>query len=283
VAVRPHEARSNTGFLRAVRRSGKSSPGQKEVHIAPIEVLIPRASEGGDPVAREELARRLMPFARSLALRYRHGNEPIEDLFQVACLGLVKAINRFDPERGTSFQSFAAPTILGELKRHFRDRVMPIHLSRGLKEDVLDVNEAADELTGELDREPSLPELADRAEMSEQQVAEAVQASSAVRTVSLDAPWGEASDRSQTVVETVGGMDHQLELAEARTALGRAFRVLDRREREVVHLRFASDLTQQRIAERVGVSQVHVSRILHGALIKLRAAVGEGNHFEEAA
>jgi RNA polymerase sigma-B factor len=110
-----------------------------------------------------------------------------------------------------------------------------------------------------------------------------VQASSAVRTVSLDAPWGEASEGSSTVVDTVGGVDHHLELAEARTALWRAFRVLDPRERDVVHLRFASDLTQQRIAERVGVSQVHVSRILHGALIKLRAAVGEGGHFEEAA
>jgi RNA polymerase sigma-B factor len=251
--------------------------------MATLEGLIPRVSEGGDPAAREELARRLMPFARSLALRYRHGTEPIEDLCQVACLGLVKAIDRFDPERGTSFQSFAAPTILGELKRHFRDRVMPIHLPRGLKEDVLDVNEAADELSGELDREPSVPELADRAEMSEQQVAEAVQASSALQTVSLDAPWGEASDESPAVVETVGDVDHQLELAEARTALWRAFRVLDRRERLVVHLRFASDLTQQRIAERVGVSQVHVSRILQGALIKLRAAVGDRDHFEEAA
>ncbi len=249
--------------------------------MATIEALLPHASAQGDPAAREELARRLMPLARSLARRYRYGSEPFEDLFQVACLGLVKAINRFDPERGTSVESFATPTILGELKRHFRDRVMPIHLPRGLKEDVLDVNDAADELAGELDREPSVSELADRAEMSEEDVAEAVKASRALRTVSLDAPTGPFGD-SPSVIETVGDHDKRLELAEARTALWRAFRVLDRRERLVVHLRFASDLTQQQIAEKVGVSQVHVSRILEAALRKLRTAVGDEKLSEAA-
>ncbi len=245
--------------------------------------MLPRASEEGDADAREELARRFMPFARSLALRYRRGAEPIDDLFQVACVGLVKAINRFDPDRGSSFESFAAPTILGELKRHFRDRVMPIHLPRGLKEDVLEVNDAADTLTAELDREPSVSELAHRAEMSEDEVADAVQAASAIRTVSLDAPMREAASDSAPFVETVGDLDQRLELAEARTALWRAFRVLDQRERIVVQLRFVSDLTQEQIGERVGVSQVHVSRILSGALSKLRTVVGDGEKLEEAA
>jgi RNA polymerase sigma-B factor len=251
--------------------------------VATIEVLFPRASEQGDDAAREDLVRQFMPFARSLALRYRRGSEPFDDLFQVACLGLVKAVDRFDPERGTSFQSFATPTILGELKRHFRDKVMPIHLPRGLKEGVLEVNQAADELTGELDREPSVPELADRAEMSEDEVAEAVQASSALRTMSLDAPVAEAAGESTPLVDTVGAVDQGLELAEARTALGRAFRVLDQRERTVIQLRFVSDLTQEQIAERIGVSQVHVSRILREALTKLRTAVGDGKQLSAAA
>lgn len=251
--------------------------------MATIEVWQPGASKGRGDAAREELARSFMPLARSLALRYRRGSEPFDDLFQVACLGLVKAINRFDPERGTSFQAFAAPTILGELKRHFRDKVMPIHLPRGLKEDVLEINEAADELTAELDREPSVSELAGRAEKSEDEVAEAVQAATALRTMSLDAPVTEAAEESAALVDTVGDVDERLELAEARTALWRAFRVLNRRERAVVHLRFVSDLTQEEIAGRIGVSQVHVSRILREAVSKLRGAVSEGERVREAA
>ena len=249
--------------------------------MATIEALIGRASTG-DAAAREELARRLMPFVRSLAWRYRHGSEPIEDLIQVACLGLVKAIDRFDPKRGASFQSYAAPTVLGELKRHFRDRAMPIHLPRGLKEDLLEVNEAADELTGELDREPSVPELANRVEMSEEKVEEAVRASKALRTISLDSPLRDLEAESAPVMELLGEVDRRLELAEARMALWRAFRVLDRRERVVVHLRFGSDLTQQQIADRIGVSQVHVSRILQAALGKLRTAVGDERLTEAA-
>jgi RNA polymerase sigma-B factor len=253
--------------------------------MAPIEVLHPRHCEEGDSAARDEMARRFMPMARSLAGRYRHGSEPFDDLFQVACLGLVKAINRFDPERGTSFQSFAAPTILGELKRHFRDRVMPIHLPRGLQEDVLEVNEAADELTLELDRDPSVSELAGRAELSEHEVTEAVQAARAIRTASLDAPAAVGEDKSASppLLDTVGDLDRELELVEARTTLWRAFRVLDRRERAVIHLRFVSDFTQDQIAERIGISQVHVSRILRRALAKLRSAVGGERQLSAAA
>lgn len=250
--------------------------------MATLEVPT-RPTSDPDGAVREGLARRYLPLARSLALRYRRGSEPFDDLFQVACLGLVKAINRFDPDRGTSFEAFAAPTILGELKRHFRDRVMPIHVPRGLQEDVLEVNEAADELTAELDREPSLAELAGRADKSEVEVAEAVRAASALRTMSLDAPVAENADDSAALVETVGELDEQLELAEIRAALWRAIRVLDRRERIAVGLRFVSDLTQEQIAGRIGVSQVHVSRILRGALVKLRGAVSDPDRAREAA
>jgi RNA polymerase sigma-B factor len=249
--------------------------------MATIEALPPRISDEGDPGGRERMAREHMAFARSLALRYRHGAEPVDDLIQVACVGLVKAINRFDPGRGTSFESFAAPTILGELKRHFRDRVMPIHLPRGLQEHLLELNDTTDALTAELDREPSVSELADRAQMSEEEVADAMGAARALRTLSLDAPVAAAD--SAPVVEAVGDTDSRLERAEVRAALWRAFRVLDRREHAVVQLRFVSDLTQEQIGERIGVSQVHVSRILSAALGKLRMAVGDGARIEEAA
>jgi RNA polymerase sigma-B factor len=249
--------------------------------MATTEALAGSASSG-DPAAREELVLRMLPFVRSLALRYRHGNEPVEDLIQVASLGLLKAVDRFDPERGTRFQAFALPTILGELKRHFRDRAMPIHLPRGLKENLLEVNEATDELTVELDHAPTVSELADRAELSREQVEEAVRAARAIRIVSLDAPPRDVETDPGSVLETLGEVDRRLELAEARMALWRASRALDRRERAVVNLRFAGDLTQQEIADRIGVSQVHVSRILQAALGKLRTAVGEERMTEAA-
>jgi RNA polymerase sigma-B factor len=242
--------------------------------VPPSEAaLLASYSVDGDPHAREELTRRFLPLARSLALRYRRGSEPLDDLIQVASLGLVKAIDRFDPHRGTPFHSYAAPTILGELKRHFRDKVMPIHLPRGLKERSLDVGSVADELTGELDRRPTVEEIAERSELSEEETIEAIQAGDAARTLSLDAPTGLENGEAPTMIDTLGACDDRLELAEARMALRRAMAVLDDRERVVVHLRFVSDLTQEEIATHIGVSQVHVSRILRRALEKLRATV----------
>ena len=245
--------------------------------------LLAEFSRSNDPEIREELTRRYMPFARSLALRYRRGSEPLEDLAQVAYLGLIKAIDRFDPNRGTPFQAYAAPTILGELKRHFRDKVMPIHLARGLKERALEITNAAQELPGELDREPTVAELAERAEMSEDEAEEAIRAQEAVRTISLDAPVRTDDGDTPPVIETLGAADQELDLADSRLALRRAFAVLDRRERFVIGLRFASDLTQDEIASKIGVSQVHVSRILRRALDKLRTAVGSSGRPEKLA
>jgi RNA polymerase sigma-B factor len=236
--------------------------------------LLAGYSIDGEVAAREELIRRYLPLARSLALRYNHGSEPLDDLIQVASVGLVKAINRFDPGRGIPFQSYATPTILGELKRHFRDRVMPIHLSRGLKERALEVGSATEALTGELDREPTTTELATRAGLSGDETIEAIQAAAAVKTVSLDTPMRGEHAESPSLIETIGDEDPALLRADMRLALRRAVDVLDRRERLVIQLRFVSDLTQEEIAGRIGVSQVHVSRIISNALDKLRAAIG---------
>lgn len=216
---------------------------------------------------------RFLPLARTLALRYRSSSESVDDLIQVASLGLIKALDRFDPRRGASFQAYAVPTILGELKRHFRDRVMPLHLPRGVKERVLDVSRAAEELTAELDRSPTVAEIAERAGISQEDALEAMQAFEATRPISLDVPvFGEDGD-APPAAETVGRSDPRLETIDAQLDVREALDVLDDRERNCVHLRFGEDLTQEEIASRVGVSQVHVSRILRRALEKLRAQV----------
>ena len=245
------------------------------------EALIERYHRYGDVAARDELAERFLPLARALALRYRGGSEPIDDLVQVAALGLVKALGRFDPDRGTSFEAYAVPTILGELKRHFRDRVMPLHMPRGVKERALAVARATEALTGELDRAPTVREAAARSEISEEEAVEALRALQASRTVSLDAPMRGEDGEAPPVVEAIGSRDPRLESVESDLTVHRAMEVLDERERRCVRLRFAADLTQEEIADEVGVSQVHVSRILRRALDKMRDAAAE-MHLEAA-
>jgi RNA polymerase sigma-B factor len=246
--------------------------------LSPSETtLFERYQHSGDQSAREELTERFLPLARALSRRYRSASEPYEDLFQVACLGLVKAIDRFDPRHGASFHAYAVPTILGELKRHFRDRVMPLHMPRSVKEWALDVGDATEALTGELERPPTVAEVAERTELSEDQVIDALGAIRASRTVSLDVPMGGEDGESPPAVEAVGGDDPKLELIESKVAVDAAMEVLDERERHCIELRFGRDLTQEEIAVEVGVSQVHVSRILRAALDKLRhspAALG---------
>ena len=236
----------------------------------PETTLFQRYQESGDQAAREELTERYLPLARALSRRYRSATEPYDDLFQVACLGLVKAIDRFDPSHGASFQAYAVPTILGELKRHFRDRVMPLHMPRSVKEWALEVGNATEALTGELERPPSLAEVAERTELSEEKVLDALGAIRASRTVSLDVPVGGEDSESAAAVEAVGGEDPKLELVESKVAVDAAMEVLDDRERRCIELRFSRDFTQEEIAAEVGVSQVHVSRILRAALDKLR-------------
>jgi RNA polymerase sigma-B factor len=237
--------------------------------------LFERYRSSSDATAREELAERFLPLARALARRYRSASEPHDDLFQVACLGLLKAIDRYDPAQGASFQAYAVPTILGELKRHFRDRVMPLHMPRGVKERALEVGRVSESLTGELERSPTVREVADRTDMTQDDVVEALGAIEASRTVSLDVPVRGDDGDAPAVVEAVGGRDPLLESIESRVAVNAAMEVLDDRERRCVELRFGRDLTQEEIAGEIGVSQVHVSRILRRALEKMRSCAAE--------
>ena len=227
-----------------------------------------------DPATREELVRRYLPFARSLAARYRGGSESFDDLLQVASLGLVNAVDRFDPSRGTPFPAFASPTILGELKRHFRDRVWTVRVPRGLHDRMAEVEKAMQKLTVELQRSPSVGELAERLGVEPTEVLEVLEANRNRRPLSLDRPPGEDSEEAPAG-EWIGAEDSGFGLAEDRAMLESAMPALDERERLILRLRFVEDMTQSQIAEQIGHSQMHVSRILRRTLERIRRQVEE--------
>jgi RNA polymerase sigma-B factor len=236
------------------------------------ELLFERYHRSGDPLAREELIRRCLPLARSLAARYARAGEPLDDLVQVATIGLIKAVDRFDPTRGIAFSSFAVPSILGELKRHFRDHGWAARVPRPLQERVLRVNTASDRLASRLGRAPKPGEVAADTGMSVEDVLEALEAARAFDTMSLDAPLSRgAEEPGATYADSVGAIDDRLDLVEYRSVVAATIRALPQRERHVLALRFAEDMTQSEIAARVGISQMHVSRLIRRSLERLQA------------
>jgi RNA polymerase sigma-B factor len=239
-----------------------------------------RFARDRDPTIREELVRRNMPFAKRLALRYRGASESFDDLLQVANLGLLNAVDRFDPERGIPFTAFASPTILGELKRHFRDRVWTVRVPRGLHDRMAEVDKAITELTKRLQRAPSVGEIADRLEIEQTDVLEVMEANHNRRPLSLDRPAGADDAEESPPSEWIGSEDEGFELVEGRIALDAALPHLDERERLVLRLRFAEDMTQSQIAEQIGHSQMHVSRILRRALAQIREQIREQRQSE---
>jgi RNA polymerase sigma-B factor len=240
-------------------------------------VLFQRYLVDGDPAAKEALVDRFLPLARQLARRYQRAEEPLDDLVQVASLGLLKAIDRFDPERQIAFSSYAVPTILGELKRHFRDRTWAVRVPRDLQELSLRVDRAIGTLSRDLHRAPSVGEIATAIGASEEQVLEALEASGAYRAASFDAPRaGGDDDTGDTMGDAVGLDDSGFGLAEDRATLDRLMQAIGEREREVLRLRFVEDLTQAEIGERIGVSQMQISRLIRQSLARLRSAAGEG-------
>jgi RNA polymerase sigma-B factor len=237
--------------------------------------LLAAYAESRDPQLREALVERFLPLARSIAKRYRKAEEPFDDLLQVASLGLLKAVDRFDPDRGIAFSSFAVPTIVGELRRHFRDRCWSVRPPRELQERALEVDKYRTELTTRLGRAPSVREIGRALELDDEQVLEALQAQQGMRAASLDAPRGSGEDQDATLGDAHGTLDPELTRAEHRATLARLFERLDEREQRVLRLRFEEDLTQEQIGQLVGVSQMQVSRIIRGAVSKLSAARGE--------
>jgi RNA polymerase sigma-B factor len=230
-----------------------------------------RRHRDGDDHARAALIERYMPLAHSLALRYRRASEPLDDLVQVASVGLVKAVDRWDPERGLAFSSYAVPTILGELRRYFRDATWDVRPARDLQELCLAVEEVREALWGDLGRSPTVADLARRLDRTEEEIVEALQATEGRSVRSLDAPVHEEDGDSATAGDLLGADDVEFERVEAGVTIERMTEILDARAREILRLRFQSDMLQSEIAERVGCSQMHVSRIIRASLERLYA------------
>jgi RNA polymerase sigma-B factor len=231
--------------------------------------LLTRYKRNGDDAARDELVERFLPLARQLARRYARPNEPIDDLFQVASMGLLKAIDRFDPARGNAFSTFAVPTIVGELKRYFRDTGWAVHVPRPIQERIGQVNRAVNDLSRDLGRSPTPAELSARLGHSVEEILEALDAAKAFDAVSLDMPRGSDDDGS-AYADTVGAHDERFEMVEYNAVIAPTMAALPDRDRLILRLRFERDLTQSEIAERLGISQMHVSRIIRRSLDRLR-------------
>src|SRR3954447_10591443 len=251
------------------------SPGPDE-QLAGERRLLERYARERSPTVREELVDRFMPLARRLAARYAGGGEAFDRLVQVASVGLVKAIDRFDPARGTAFSTFAVPTILGELKRHFRDRGWSVHVPRDVQERILKVEKAMAELPAKLGHSPTVNEIGQRIEPTDEEVLEAMHAAQGHHAVSLDATSSIGDgDEPGPLRDRIGEEDLSFETVEYGEAIGGVLNQISERDRAVLPLRLVEDMTQSEIAERVGVSQMHVSRILRATIEKLRKQIPE--------
>ena len=244
---------------RALRRQDASDGQDRRARLLEERLLFARYRRRGDPADRDALVRRFLPLAHALAARYRHTREPYDDLFQVACLGLVNAIDRYDVERRTAFSSYAVPTIVGEIKRHFRDRTWPVGVPRDVKELALKVSRCTEELTGRRGAPPSVADLASALGISEEAVLDARLAGTVYEPITLE---DSGADR-------IGEAEDGFGRAEQRMLLEGLLRFLTLRQRQVVRLRFGEELTQQQIGERIGLSQMQVSRILREAVQRL--------------
>jgi RNA polymerase sigma-B factor len=221
---------------------------------------------------RDELIEAHLRLAEHLARRFSNRGVPVDDLIQVASLGLVKAVERFDPDRGLEFSTFATPTIVGELKRHFRDKGWAVRVPRRVQELHVEINALVGELTQKFGRSPTIPEIAERAGTSEEEILEAMEAGQAYRSASIDAPGGDSDDGAPGLSDQLGSSDSALLDAENRMLLAELIQTLPKREQLMLHLRFFEGMTQSQIAERLGISQMHVSRLLAKSLNLLREA-----------
>lgn len=239
------------------------------------DALFARLRRTGDQAALNALVESFTPLARALARRYYNTSEPYEDLCQVAQLGLIKAIQCFDLSKGFPFQAYAIPTILGELRRYFRNSSWAVHVPRGVQERALEVRDAERALADERGRAPTVSQLAQFMELSIEQVLDALHALRGYSTVSLDAPRANDSyDEDSTYAETIGDEDARFELIELSASVELALRLLEPSQREMLRLRYVQEMTQSQIAEHFGISQMQVSRLLRRCLEQLRELTG---------
>ena len=247
------------------KATGKTAWDKERTHE-----LFRRYKEEGDMDAREKLVMSHLNLVRFLANKFKNRGEPIDDLMQVGYLGLLKAIDRFDPARGLEFTTYATPTIMGEIKRHFRDKGWSVRVPRRLQELSAKVNQATDELTTELQRSPTVEEIARYLDATVDEVLEAMESSSAYSSVPLEAPGSSDSGDAPSVLDRYASEDSELAFTDDRLVIEDALAGFSPREREVIELRFVKGMTQIEIAQKLGISQVQVSRLLRRTLKKIQ-------------
>ena len=237
------------------------------------KILLRRYHEDGDLPAREQLIEQYMSLVRSLARRYSYRGEQLEDLVQIGAIGLIKAIDRFDLERGVELTTYATPNIIGEIKRHFRDKGWAVRVPRGLQELNVQLSRLMEQLTVQFGRSPTIPELAKAAGVEEEEALEALESGRAYTSLSLSVGGGGGEDDDLDPLESIGTEEHEYEVSEDRAVLAPGFKALDERERMILQLRFFEGLTQSQIAQQIGISQMHVSRLIRRSLEKIRAEI----------
>src|SRR6185312_2807549 len=269
-------------WVRARRRGlaradeGRRARGAARLMQQSDKALLRRYHEEGDLAAREQLIEQYMSLVRSLARRYSYRGEQLDDLVQIGAIGLIKAIDRFDVNRGVELTTYATPNIIGEIKRHFRDRGWSVRVPRGLQELNVKLSKLVEQLTVQFGRSPTISELAKAAGVDEEDVLEALESGRAYSSLSLSTGGGTEDGEELDPLESLGEIEHQYEVSEDRAVLAPGFRVLDDRERTILHLRFFEGLTQSQIAQQVGISQMHVSRLIRRALEKIRDEINAG-------
>jgi len=270
--ITEHDTATATSVAPRLHRDG---PADSATDLLLAMVALP-AEHPSRPKLRERAIEAWLPLANHLAQRYGGRGEPTDDLRQTAAIGLIKAIDKFEPNRGVDFAGYAIPTIIGEIKRHFRDRTWDIRVPRRLQELRLHISEANSTLLQSLGRSPTVADIAAHLRLTEEEVLEGLEGARAYNAVSLSTPTGDG-ERSTELGDMLGGEDPEFALAEIRTSLGPALATLDERERKILALRFHGNLTQSQIAERIGVSQMHVSRLLTRTLAQLRRSLEESS------
>lgn len=252
-------------------------PFERSDSAGQIRRLLVRVHRDGDRRAREEVVQRMLPLARRVASRYRHTREPLDDLVQVASVGLVKAIDGFDPARQTAFSSYAVPTMVGEIKRYFRDTCWAVHVPRGMQERVLKIRTAVKQLGDDLGNTPSPSDIAEHAGLTVDEVLEGLEASGAASARSLDSyRFEDDDDNGASYAEVTGADDERYATIEDWVSVTPSFRDLPARERRILYLRFSKGMTQSEIGRRIGCSQMHVSRLIRRALGRINDAVNAG-------
>jgi RNA polymerase sigma-B factor len=255
----------------ASRRGAEAGKARGRADRLSEALLFARFGKSRDPALREQLVLTYLPLARTVARRYQSPRVPGEDLVQVATIGLMKAVDRYDPDRGVAFSSYAVPTMVGEVQRHFRDHTWGVRPPRDLQERAQRLLAVNRTLSAELGRPPSTGEIAERLQVSLEDVVEALQACDARDTTSLDRPRVVGVE-TETLADTIGGEDGEYDRVDDAITAELLMTRLDAREREIIRLRFHEDMTQSEIGERIGCSQMHVSRLVRGAIAKLSAA-----------